>query len=235
MGSWACTSQRCEAKLTDYVCFLHDFSLSLPAVVCYSWALNQLFTFFLQLNEWFRLYLHYNFWHHSLSLYLSFFFSLCLVLCDTSSGWSIPIFSNWWTSSRPKKSTSSSLNCEFWCLMSRGKGPSACLCSRSGLLNSMCWLYTRGEWAVVAWGLVDMRTALNSTHLVFRCDCLLAAPFSHVHVFLGNLIHFHGYAKCAILVSSFEDTWLVGLGILLRKKMIKYNRNIYGEMIQISL
>lgn len=117
---------------------------------------------------------------HDIILSLSHCFSLFLscALWHISSGWSIPIFSNWWTSSRPKKSTSSSLNCEFRCLMTRGKRLSTCLCGRSGLPNCVCWLYTRGEWAVVAWGLVDMRTALNSTHLVFRHDCLPAAPFS---------------------------------------------------------
>lgn len=54
MGSWACISQCCEAKLTDYILLSSWFlPLFLPAVACY-WALNQLFTLFLQLNEWFR-------------------------------------------------------------------------------------------------------------------------------------------------------------------------------------
>lgn len=100
------------------------------------------FALFLQLNERCRRHLPYNSWHHSPSLFVL----LCLpsALCHISSGWSIPISSNWWTSLRPKRSTSSSLNCEFRCLMSRGGGgggKALCLSPQPlVLVNSTCWL-----------------------------------------------------------------------------------------------
>ena len=114
----------------------------------------------------------------SCSLSLSVSLSLSCALWRIYSGWNIPIFSNWWTSSRPKKSTSSSLSCEFRRLMSWGRRLSAFLLCSSGLLNCMCWIYSCGEWAVIAWGLVDMSAALKCTHLVFGYDCSLATPFS---------------------------------------------------------
>lgn len=40
------------------------------------------------------------------------------------------------------------------------------------------------------------------------------------------------YISMDILVLSIEDTWLVGLGILVRKKMIKRKRNIYRDKIK---
>lgn len=115
-------------------------------------------------------------------IFFSVFLLLPCALWHVSKGWSIPISCSWWTSTRPKRSTSFSLNCEFRRLMSRGKRLSARLCRSSRLLNCMCWLYTRGERAEVAWGPADMRAALNSTNLVFRYDCLLAAPFSSARV-----------------------------------------------------
>lgn len=111
--------------------------------------------------------LKYDSWYHSLSC-----LSLSCALFRIYSGWSIPIFSNWWMSLKPKRSTSSFLNCEFRCLMSWVQRPPACLFWCSDLLNFVCWLYPPGEWAVIAWGLVDVRTAL------FRYDGLRAALFS---------------------------------------------------------
>lgn len=193
--------------------FLHGFSLSRHTVMCYLWALKQVFTRIIRLT-----------------LFSLFVFLLCLVLLwHVYSGWSIPIFSNWWMSSRPKRSTSSSLNCEFRCLMSWRERLPACLCSYSGLLNSMCWLYIHGERAVVAWGLVDIRTALNATHLVFRYDCLLAALFSSACVLGGLWYIFYGYAKCAIPTLSFEDTWFMDLGILVRMTMINTRGTSLGK------
>lgn len=69
-----------------------------------------------------------------------------------------------------------------------GKRFSARLRSWSVMLNYMCWLYTRGEWAVVARGPEDMRGALHSARLAFiliACELL----HSHQHAFLGKIMH----------------------------------------------
>lgn len=143
----------------------------------------------LYIYSWFLNYCS-NLWTSPIWLMISFSLvclALSCALFHIYSGWSIPIFSNWWMSLRPKRSTSSSLNCEFRCLMSWVQRPPACLFRRSDPLNFVCWLYPHGEWAVVAWGLVDVRTAL------FRYDGLRAALFSSAW---GTSVHFCGYAVC---------------------------------------
>lgn len=152
----------------------------------------------------------------SLSLSLPLILPLSYALWRVSPGWSIPIFSNWWTSSRPKKSTSFSLNCEFRCLMSQGKWLSA-----FPLLNCMCWLYTCG--GMSRCGPRPCRYEHSSGLHSFGMRIWLLASCSILIsvVFLGNLRHFHEYASCRTLITSFENTGYVGLGIPVRIKLIK--------------
>lgn len=95
-------------------------------------ALKQVFTLLPPLNDWC--------WRHSLSLFLS------PSLWHISSGWSIQTFSHWWMCSRPKRSTSSFLNCESDVLLAGLI--SRCLCCVSGLLDWTCCWWTHGEGAV---------------------------------------------------------------------------------------
>lgn len=80
----------------------------------------------------------------------------------------------------------------------------ACVCARP----ACCADYT-----LVAWGLVDMRRALNSAHLAFGYDCLPAAPVSSLHVVFRNSMRGCRHAACATLAGSSEDAWFLGVGI----------------------
>lgn len=123
MVSWTYSSRCSEVQSADRRFIFLPFTAA-PALSRLEPVIHEhqsrSFALFLQLNERCRRHLPYNSRHHSPSLFVL----LCLpsALCHISSGWSIPISSNWWTSLRPKRSTSSSLNCEFRCLMSRGGG-----------------------------------------------------------------------------------------------------------------
>ena len=101
------------------------------------------------------------------------------------------------------------------------------------VLHVLIIQYTRGEWAVVAWG--PERRYENSAELhSFGIQIWMLASCSILISMCswGILMHFHGYSKCTILISSFGDTTFASLGILVGKKMIKHKRNIYGEMIK---
>lgn len=158
--------------------FLHECSLyraSMTTIVCYSWALKRVLTLFLQLHpRCRRLLLQY------MTPDIIFFVFLSPVVCFVTHLLRVkhPNILQLVDVFETKKEYF--LFLELWVQMSDEPGGKAlCLSLRSlGPAELYVLIIHSWEWAVIAWGLVDMRTALNSTHLVFRYDCLLAAPFS---------------------------------------------------------